>query len=282
MASWQAHAVSLLLKATLKRKLRRAADPLAARAALEGGAGPRAAMTASVGGVPGEWLGPPDAPCMLLYLHGGGHFACSPKTHRPITRAFAKAGLRVFAPDYRLAPEHPYPAALDDAVAAWRGLTGPVVVAGDSAGGGLALALMLRLRELGLPLPVRAALFCPWTDLAATGESLRANTRRDAMFEGRGIADAAAYYVGGADPRDPLISPLYGDLAGLPPLLVHVGESEVLLDDSTRLAARARAAGVAVEIKTWPVVPHVWQIMGGFIPEGRQSLEAAARFLLAA
>ncbi len=285
MASWQAHAMVLLLRATLKRKLSRAKDVVAARKALEGGAAPGRPYKDSVGGVPGEWLGAEDAPRTLLYLHGGGYIACSPWTHRPFTKAFAKAGLRVFAPDYRLAPEHPYPAALDDAVAAYRGLLDAgaqgVVVAGDSAGGGLVLALMLRLRDLGLPLPARAALFSPWTDLAATGESVQANTRRDAMFFGDGIARGADAYVGTADRLSPLISPLYGDLAGLPPLLVHVGANEVLRDDSTRLADRALAAGVAVDLRVWPVVPHVWQIMSQFIPEGRQSLDAAARFLLA-
>lgn len=285
MASWQAHAMVLLLRATLKRKLRRAKDVVAARKALNGGTALGGPCKASVGGVPGEWLGAEDAPRTLLYLHGGGYIACSPRTHRPVTKAFAQAGLRVFAPDYRLAPEHPYPAALDDAVAAYRGLLDAgaqgVVVAGDSAGGGLALALMLRLRDLGLPLPARAVLFSPWTDLAATGESIRSNTRRDAMFFGDGIARGADAYVGAADRRDPLISPLYADLAGLPPLLIHVGANEVLRDDSTRLADRALAAGVAVDLRVWPVVPHVWQIMAGFIPEGRQSLDAAARFLLA-
>ncbi len=284
MASWQAHGMVLLLKATVKRKLRRAPDPRAARAVLQAGTADTVGSD-SVGGVPGEWLGPPDARRTLLYLHGGGYFACSSRTHRPLTQVLARAGLRLFAADYRLAPEHPYPAALDDAVAAYRGLLDAgaegVVVAGDSAGGGLALALMLRLRELGVALPGRAALFSPWTDLAATGESIRLNTRRDAMFAGEGVASGADAYVGGADRRDPLISPLYGDLAGLPPLLIHVGANEVLRDDSTRLAERARAAGVAVDLKVWPVVPHAWQIMAKFIPEGRQSLDAAARFLMA-
>ncbi len=284
MASWQAYATVLVLKATVKRKLRHATDPVSARLALESSAKGAARPPEFVGGIPGEWQGATDAPVTLLYLHGGGYFACSPRSHRPITRGLAQGGLRVFAPAYRLAPEHPYPAALEDAVAAYQGLRASgarrIVLAGDSAGGGLALALMLKLRALDLPMPDRAVLFSPWTDLAATGPSLKTNNRRCAMFWGDGIARAGAPYIGTADPRDPLISPLYGNMTGLPPLLIHVGEAEVLRDDSTRMAERARAAGVPVDLRIWPVVPHVWQIMPGFIPEARESLAIAARFLL--
>ncbi len=220
----------------------------------------------------------------LLYLHGGGYFACSAETHRPITAFFAREGFRVFAPDYRLAPENRFPAAVDDAVAVYRGLLGAgypserIVVAGESAGGGLTLSLMLALRSADVPLPAAAALYSPWTDLAATGDSIRTNSDRCAMFCGSDVAASARYYLGDTDPRNPLASPLYADLTGLPPLLIHVGADEVLRDDSTRLTERARAAGVPVDLKIWPVVPHAWQLAPHLIPEARQSLRESAAF----
>ena len=239
--------------------------------------------------MPGEWVESASQPAglVLLYLHGGGYFACSARTHRPFTTAFAQAGLRVYAPDYRLAPEYPFPAGLDDSLAAWNALRAevgpstPIVIAGDSAGGGLALATMLKLRDAGAPLPTAAALFSPLTDLIGIGESRRTNNRRCAMFYGADLSRATDFYVAqtGGDPRDPFISPLYADLHGLPPLLIHVGADETLRDDSTELAARARAAGVHVDLTLWPAVPHVWQIFHPFIPEGRHSLAAAATFL---
>jgi epsilon-lactone hydrolase len=241
-----------------------------------------------LGGVPGERVeGPTPGDAVLLYVHGGGYFACSAESHRPITVYYALHGFRVFAPDYRLAPENRFPAALDDAEAFYRGLlragysADRIVVAGESAGGGLALSLMLALRTAGDPLPAAAALFSPWTDLAATGDSIRTNSNRCAMFIGSDVAASARYYLGDTDPRNPLASPLYADLSGLPPLLIHVGADEVLLDDSTRLADRARAAGVSVELKIWPVVPHAWQLAPHLIPEARQSLRESAEFLRA-
>ncbi len=237
-------------------------------------------------GIPGEWIASPNSTdTVLLYLHGGGYFACSAETHRPITAWFAQHGFRVYAPNYRLAPENPFPAAVDDAVAVYRHLLADghspqrIVVAGESAGGGLSLSLMLVLRAASVPLPAAAALFSPWTDLAATGESIRTNSARCAMFNGPDIAPSARYYLGDADPRNPLASPLYADLAGLPPLLIHVGADECLRDDSTRLAEKARAAGVNVDLKVWPVVPHAWQLAQHLIPEARQSLREAAAFL---
>jgi monoterpene epsilon-lactone hydrolase len=241
-----------------------------------------------LGGNPGERLEsqtPGDN--VLVYLHGGGYFACSAETHRPITAFFALQGFRVFAPNYRLAPENRFPAAVDDAVAFHRALLNAgyppqrIVVAGESAGGGLTLSLMLALRAARIPLPAAAALFSPWTDLAATGDSIRTNTGRCAMFDGAGVAFSARYYLGDTDPRNPLASPLYADLTGVPPLLLHVGADEVLLDDSTRLAERARAAGVPVELKIWPVVPHAWQLVPHLVPEARQSLRESAAFLRA-
>ena len=289
MASWQAHVTVLLLKFQVKRRVRQQPDVLRARAMLSAArpkvpAGVQVAP-GEVGGIPGEWLRPQagDGAGTLLYLHGGGYFACSARTHRPITGGFARRGLTVFAADYRLAPEHPFPAAVQDAVAAYRGLLEQgispdlITVGGDSAGGGLALALLLSLRDAGIPLPAAAVLLSPWTDLAGTGASMQTNSRRDALFVGEGIERAAAPYLAGENATNPLASPLYADLRGLPPLLLHAGSYEVLLDDSTRLAERAQAAGVAVTFRTWPVVPHVWQLFP--MPEAAQSLDEAAHFL---
>ena len=293
MASWQARLAVQIIKWRVKRKLLGVRDYRVARKILRPDpytvpAGIRVSP-ANVGGVPGEWVeaseANPGAKPVLVYLHGGGYFACSAESHRPITVAFAREGFRVLAPDYRLAPENQFPAAVDDAVAAYRGLLGEgyspnyIVAAGDSAGGGLVVSLLLALREAGAPLPSGAALFSPWTDLAATGESIRKNADRCAMFHGPDIGLSARYYLGETDPRNPIASPIYADLAGLPPLLIHVGADEVLLDDSTRLAERARSAGVRVELKIWPVVPHAWQLAVGKVPEAGQSLRESAAFL---
>ncbi len=289
--------MSFLLRHTFKRRLAAAKDAQHARAILNAGVFKAPANVritpANLGGVPGEWVESSEhskseqAKAVLVYLHGGGYFACSARTHRAFTTAFARRRLRVYAPDYRLAPENQFPAAVMDAVAAWRavraevGASTPMVIAGDSAGGGLALAAMLKLRAEGDPLPAGAALFSPLTDLVGIGESRRTNDKRCAMFYGSGLQRAAEFYMGdgGGDSRDPWASPLYADLQGLPPLLIHVGADETLRDDSTALDERARAAGVRVELTVWPVVPHVWQLFHPFVPEGRQSLASAAAFL---
>jgi len=290
MASWQAHLAVWVIKWRVKRKLRGVRDYRVARKILnpdpyEVPADVRISP-AKVGGVSGEWVeGAGSANAVLLYLHGGGYFGCSAQTHRPITVAFARQGFGVFAPNYRLAPENQFPAAVDDAVAVYRGLLGGgysperIVVSGESAGGGLTLSLLLTLREEGNPLPAGAAIFSPWTDLAATGDSIRTNADRCAMFHGPHIAFSARYYLGEMDPRNPIASPLYADLAGLPPLLIHVGADEVLRDDSTRLAKKARGAGVRVELKVWPVVPHAWQLAPHLIPEAGESLRESGEFL---
>jgi acetyl esterase/lipase len=292
MASLQAHALDLLLRLQFKRKLRGLTDLARVRAILQGeGTRPLPVpkgisfTPAIIGGIAGEWVrGGAPATATLLYLHGGGYFACSPKTHRALTAAYAQRGFAVFVPDYRLAPEHPFPAAIEDAQAAWNGLLaaghapGALTISGDSAGGGLCLALLLSLRDKAACLPAAAALFSPWTDLAGTGASIQGNAGRDAMFWAPGLMRAASFYLGTTDARAPLASPLYADLAGLPPLLIHAGAREILRDDSTRLAERAMAAGVAVDLRVWPVVPHVWQLVQ-FVPEARQSLDSAAAFL---
>jgi len=219
----------------------------------------------------------------LLYLHGGGYFTGSPKAHRPITASLAKRGFTVFVPDYRLAPEHPYPAAVDDAEAAWDALTAlghrDIAVAGDSAGGGLALALIHRLRAKRKRLPFAAALFSPWTDLLLSGDSLSTNAPHDLLFSVSGVRMAAKWYLDGADPRCPEASPLHGSLRGFPPLFIEVGEQEILRDDSVRLAERAWAHGVNATLNRWPGVFHAWQLACSFLPEGRGSLDQTALFL---
>lgn len=242
--------------------------------------------------LPGEWTrragaAQADVPT-LLYLHGGGYCFCSPRTHRPLTLALAAyAGIPLFSLDYRLAPEHPHPAALDDAVAAYEALLGNglspanIVIAGDSAGGGLALATLLALLRKGRSLPAGALLFSPWTDLAATGETLRSNDRSDVMIQGASIARAARPYLGAVAATDPLVSPLYAppaEMAALPPLYVQASDKEVLLDDSRRLVERVRAAGGSAELHVWHGVPHVWQIFHPFLPEARRALQDAAGF----
>jgi monoterpene epsilon-lactone hydrolase len=290
MASLQARLSVWIIKWRVKRRLKGVHDYRVARQILRPDPYKIPSTVqispAQLGGVPGERLeGPSPANTVLLYLHGGGYFGCSAESHRPITAFFALEGFRVFAPDYRLAPENRFPAAVEDAVASYRAILAAgypsqrIVVAGESAGGGLTLSLMLALRSAGVPLPAAAALFSPWTDLAATGESVRTNTDRCAMFRGSDIAASARYYLGDTDPRNPLASPLYADLAALPPLLIHVGADEVLRDDSTRLAERARVSGVSVKLKIWPVVPHAWQLAPHRIPEARQSLRESASFL---
>lgn len=238
------------------------------------------------GGERVHWPGAGDNAPTLLYLHGGGYIGCSPETHRSLVGSLVRrTGLDAWVPRYRLAPEHPYPAALDDALHAYRHLVEEraveprrLVIAGDSAGGGLALALVLRLKAEGHALPAAVATFSPWSDLAATGASLDENSDRCSMFAGDTVRRASAFYVGNADPRDPFVSPLFGDFRGFPPLLVHASTDEVLRDDATRVVERARAAAVRVESRLWRRVPHVWQFFPAVLPEARESLALTARF----
>ena len=296
MASLQTHLLVRFLRWRIKKKLRDPIDLHAIRDSL--GRPYRGRLPAGlriidgVGPVRGEWIvsdrAPADAPVML-YLHGGAFFACSPATHRAVTYAFARSEqLRLFALDYRLAPEHRFPAALDDAVACCDWIaqtTGQPVAAigGDSAGGNLALATLLSLRDTGRPMPKAGVAFSAVTDLAATGASITENDRRDALFFGASVARLNEVYLPhGVALDDPRASPLYADLTGLPPLLLHVGADEVLRDDSVRLAARARAAGVDVTLRLWPVVPHAWQLMAQILPEARRSLKEAVGFVVRA
>ncbi|TLG75611.1 alpha/beta hydrolase [Methylocystis sp. B8] len=235
--------------------------------------------------VSGDWNPTSGAAvATLFYLHGGAFLIGSPRLFRYASREFAHAGFDVFAPAYRLAPEHIFPAALEDVLRAYRTFIearpGPFVIVGDSAGGGLAVSLMLRIRDEGLPPPVAAALSSPWVDLAASGASMRENEERDPLFTRKDILLGARAVLGRQSARNPLASPIYADLSGLPPMLVHVGADEALRDDSTRLVAHARQAGVDARLETWPCVPHAWQLMR-FLPEARESRAKAIEFLKA-
>ena len=243
----------------------------------------------TMGGVAGEHHRPKGAKdtATILYFHGGAYIAGSSASHRHLVAMLAQmAGMNAYLPDYRLAPENPFPAALDDAMAAYRGLldqgSAPekIALAGDSAGGGLVLATMLRLKQEGLPLPGAAACLSPWTDLAATGDSTVTNAEKDFLIMGGrpALQQFGMPYLGGADAKNPLASPLYGDPTGFPPLLIQVGEPEVLYDDSRRFADQARAAGVKVTFEPWPDMPHVWQTFAPILPEGKQALTHIADF----
>ena len=239
----------------------------------------------------GEWIEPiaPDHTARtrsILYLHGGAYVAMSPHTHRAITSRLAVGSdATLFALDYRLAPEHPFPAALEDALKAWHALIAAgasasrMVVAGDSAGGGLALALILALRDANEPTPAGVVVLSPWTDLAATGNSIIDNDANDALMFGRWVAAEARHYLGKTPATHPLASPFYADLSGLPPLLIHVGDSEVLLDDSRRLHEKALRSGVASTLRIWHDVPHGWQMFATILPEARASLREAGLFI---
>jgi acetyl esterase/lipase len=236
----------------------------------------------------GEWITPKaPKPGVILYLHGGGYVSCSSKTHRPITASLARlTKRRVFSVDYRRAPEHRLPAAIDDAIAAYQNVLAgiptdePVAIAGDSAGGGLALALAMHARDAGLTQPVCLVLFSPWTDLEGTGRSLHSNDGKCAMFRPANIEQFAKVYLGGASPRNPKASPLFGAASNLPPVQFQVGESELLLDDSVRVHERILQTGGSSELLLNDSF-HGMQVATPILPEARESLKAAADFLIA-
>lgn len=220
----------------------------------------------------------------VLYLHGGAYRAGTPRTHRSITSHLARAtASTVYALDYRLAPEHAFPAALEDALSGYRWLLeqghdpARVAVAGDSAGGGLSLALALRLRAEGLPLPAALVLFSPWVDLTLAAEQ-RPAVAGEAMLSPAGLAAAGRSYAG-SQVGDPLVSPLYGDLAGLPPMLIQAGTREILLSDAQRLAERARAAGVATDLSVYADMWHVFQAHAGVLTMADAAIAEVACFL---
>jgi acetyl esterase/lipase len=222
----------------------------------------------------------------VVYFHGGGYSIGSPRSHRHLAAAIGRAaGAAVLLPDYRLAPEHAFPAAVDDAVAAYRGLLdrgqapARTVFAGDSAGGGLTVAALLALRERSLPLPAAAACISPWVDLSCGGASYATRAASDPIVTRQGVMEMARAYLGAADPRTPLASPLFADLAGLPPLLIQVGSEEVLLDDAVGLAERAKGAGVATTLEIWPGMIHVWHWFLPMLDEARSAIDAVGAFI---
>ena len=223
---------------------------------------------------------------VLLYFHGGGYRIGSAQAWRAYgSRLAAALHARVRVADYRLAPEHPFPAAVEDAVRAYRGLLargespGRIVLAGDSAGGGLAAAALLAIANEKAPLPAGAACLSPWTDLTNRGDSYRTRAHLDKLFGHAQAEAAAALYLAGHPAADPLASPLFGDWAGMPPLLIHAGDAEVLLDDASALAGRARAAGVDVHLSVYPEMPHVWHLAYPAFPEAVRAVEEIAAFV---
>ncbi len=243
---------------------------------------------ATLGGVPVRWSTTQEAVSgrVLLYLHGGAYVVGSSLGYRALSSALARsARARGLALDYRRAPENPFPAAVDDAVTAYRALLAQgispdsITIAGDSAGGGLTVAMLMAARDAGLPMPAAALAISPWADLACAGASMSTKAAQDPSLNREGLIAMAGLYLNGASPQSALASPVYGDFAGLPPLLIQVGSIEVLLDDSIRLAARAAEADVAVNLEVWPGMPHVWHGFASQLSEGRDAILAAGAFL---
>lgn len=247
-------------------------------------------------GIPGEWLTPTSLLSrnkIMIYLHGGGYVVGSPATHRSLVARLAKAcSIRALSLDYRLAPEHPFPAALEDSLAVYHEIIDHgippenIILAGDSAGAGLALTTLIALRDDQHPLPAMALCISPWTDLALTGESIETCADIDPYISFESL-QLNAHYLGDSgtqhkfnnDPRSPLISPLYADFTGLPPLLIHVGTDEVLLSDSTRLAEQAKNAGVDVTLKIWDDMWHDFHMWAPYLPEANQAIKEMAGFV---
>lgn len=296
--SWRLVAIDLALRLREKPYLARETDFVRARARMEREARklpmPAGARLrdAPVGVVPALRIEGPDGERergpVILWLHGGAFCVGSPRTHAVMAAALAlRAGARAVLPDYRLAPEHPFPAALEDARAAWVALVGEgiapgrIVLGGDSAGGGLVFALLHLLLAEGVR-PGAALTFSPWVDMTSSAESLRTLARRDALIPVRRFAEIRDLYLDGADPRDPCASPVFGRFAGAPPVLIQSSSVEVLRDDARAMAARLRADGAEVEHDEQRRVPHVWQLYQGTLPEADAALDRAAAFVIAA
>jgi acetyl esterase/lipase len=242
----------------------------------------------NAGGVTAEWVAAEGASDsrVVLYFHGGGYIIGSPRTHRAMLAHLSRdSGARVLALDYRLAPEHPFPAPVEDAVSSYRWLLSEgfdpdrIALAGDSAGGGLTVAALVQIRYLGIAMAAAGVCISPWVDMEGLGESMETRAEADPMVGKESLMVSAKTYLGGADPRAPLAAPLYADLRGLPPILIQVGDAEVLLDDSTRLTGVAREAGVEVQMDVWDDMIHVWHVFAPILPEGKKAISQAGEFI---
>jgi acetyl esterase/lipase len=243
----------------------------------------------AIGPMGAAWFEPPNKcdDAALLYLHGGAYIMGSINTHEGLTsRLSASSGIPCLSIDYRLAPENPFPAQLEDALAAYRWLVDThglnarrIAVAGDSAGGGLALSLLCAIRDSNLPLPAAAVCISPWVDLEGEGDSVESRAARDPMIDPSDLPAFKRLFLGEADSLDPRAAPIHADLTGLPPLLIHVGNDEVLLDDSTRIAKRAHAAGVDVRLEVWDGMFHVWHLFAPILEEGQHAIDCISNFV---
>lgn len=299
MSSWQARAFSHAIRTIVRRRSWGREQVLAARARRVFGAPRVYGWLATVGltrtscrsdGAQGEWLVPRmPRPGVVFYVHGGGFVSCSAATHRPIAAALARlTQRRVLSVNYRLAPEARLPAAHEDVAAAYESLirsgvqASEIALVGDSVGGNLVLSLAVQLRNRGAPAPACIAVFSPWTDLTGQSPSVHDNATRCAMFHPENLHDFAAAALGSGQSADPLVSPVYADLHGLPPVLLHVGSTELLLDDARRVHDRIRASNGESFLHVFDDVPHCWQMLFPFVPEAIDSLRESAAFIDAA
>jgi len=292
--SIQLHLLKPIMRFQIKRRLKKKPDVLELRPIMEESIKLQKQPPTDIkfeqttlGGVPTERItaSGSDESRAFFYIHGGGWVAGSPAIYRPMTWRLAKqVGVPVYAVDYRLAPEHKFPAGLDDCVAAYRGLldkgldASNIVVGGDSAGGNLTLVLALRLKDEGLPLPAGLVCLSPATDMTNSGASATRNAKADTLFVPEMMDTVQARYFPNEDPQHPYLSPLFGDITGLPPTLFQVGDTEMLLDDSTRIAEKMKAAGIEVTLEVWPKVWHVWQMNADQLPEGREAIDRISAF----
>lgn len=292
MASIRSKLMSSAMRQTMKRMLGRSGDVIKERESLEKMSGLMASRklgkSVIVGGVPGEWQQPGkgEAKRTILYLHGGGYVLGSPDSHRDMVGNIADAAqARALILDYRLGPETPFPGAVEDAVAAYKALLedgeqpGKIFLAGDSAGGGLTAAALVSIKDEGLPTPAGGVCLSPWADLTLSGSTMNTKALLDAMLSKEILGWMGGLYLDGQDAGHPLASPIFADLSGLPPLLIQVGSSEVLLDDALRLHEAAKAAGVDSTLEVWDEMMHVWHLMAMVIPEGKLAIRVIGEFM---